>query len=216
MVGTARKKLNSAAVRRSIPIASAPMMVAPERLTPGIIATHCTSPTPSAWRAGSWPIPVAGPGRAVRSIARMANPPSTSAAQTTSGLPSSTSMYLLAASPITTEGRKARSRLRRKARLSGSSRSTPIPTAQNVRQYCTTTARIAPSWMTTLNTFQVSESKPNSSVARIRCPVEETGRNSVSPSTMPSRTAVMVSVMAAGHAGRRRRWQGAAPGIADL
>ena len=48
IVGIARKKLNSAAVRRSIPIASAPMIVAPLRLTPGIIERHWISPTPSA------------------------------------------------------------------------------------------------------------------------------------------------------------------------
>src|SRR5438270_438864 len=44
MVGMARKKLNSAAVRRSTPRASAPMIVAPERLIPGIIARHCSEP----------------------------------------------------------------------------------------------------------------------------------------------------------------------------
>ncbi len=42
-----------------------------------------------------------------------------------------------------------------KARLIGSSLSKPMPTAQKVRQYCTTTARIAPSWITTLNAAQV-------------------------------------------------------------
>ena len=57
IVGTARKKLNSAAVRRSMPIASAPMIVAPERLMPGIIDTHCARPTPSACLSGNWPIP---------------------------------------------------------------------------------------------------------------------------------------------------------------
>ena len=39
-VGTARKKLKSAAVLRSTPIATAPMIVAPDRLTPGMIARH--------------------------------------------------------------------------------------------------------------------------------------------------------------------------------
>ena len=73
-----------------------------------------------------------------------------------------------------------------------------MPTAQNVRQYWTTTARIAPSWITTLNTAQVAASYPNTSEARIRCPVEETGRNSVSPSSMPSRMAVRISPMGRG------------------
>ena len=48
IVGTARKKLNSAAVRRSTPSDSAPNMVAPERLTPGIIDRHWIMPTPTA------------------------------------------------------------------------------------------------------------------------------------------------------------------------
>ena len=92
MVGTARKKLNSAAVRRSMPIASAPMIVAPDRLIPGIIETHWNRPTPSAWRAGSWAMPLAGPGLAQRSMAMMAMPPAISAQATTIGLPSMMSM----------------------------------------------------------------------------------------------------------------------------
>ena len=158
IVGTARKKLNSAAVRRSIPISIAPMMVAPERLTPGTIAIHWNKPTPMAWRAGSWPIPVGGPGLAMRSIARIANPPSTSAIATVSGLPSRTSIYFLSASPRTAEGMNASSRLRTNARLWLCNLSSPMPTAQNVRQYWTTTARIAPSWITTLNTFHCAAS----------------------------------------------------------
>ena len=122
-------------------------------------------------------------------------PPTSSAQPTTIGLPSSTSMCFFSAKPITAEGRKASRTLRTKAMLGACSRSSPRPTVQNVRQYCTTTARIAPSWMTTLNTFQVSASKPSSSVARIRWPVEETGMNSVRPSTMPRRMAVSVSVI---------------------
>src|SRR3954463_7972435 len=51
-------------------------------------------------------------------------------------------------------------------------------------------ARIAPSWMMTLNAAHLSASKPRSSVARIRCPVDETGRNSVTPSTMPRMMAI--------------------------
>ena len=46
-------------------------------------------------------------------------------------------------------------------------------------------ARIAPGWMATLNNAHLSASKPSNSVARMRCPVDETGRYSVSPSTTP-------------------------------
>src|SRR6476469_9621178 len=51
-------------------------------------------------------------------------------------------------------------------------------------------ARIAPSWMMTLNAAHFSASKPSSSVAKIKCPVEETGRNSVTPSTMPRMSVI--------------------------
>src|SRR5690348_2131639 len=44
--------------------------------------------------------------------------------------------------------------------------------------------------MITLNAAHFSASKPSSSVARIRWPVEETGRNSVTPSTMPRMIAI--------------------------
>src|SRR5215218_10311325 len=44
--------------------------------------------------------------------------------------------------------------------------------------------------MITLNAAHLSASKPSSSVARIRCPVEETGRNSVTLSTMPRMIAI--------------------------
>ena len=41
-------------------------------------------------------------------------------------------------------------------------------------------ARIAPGWMATLNKAHLSASKPSNSVARMRCPVDETGKYSVS------------------------------------
>jgi hypothetical protein len=44
--------------------------------------------------------------------------------------------------------------------------------------------------MITLNADHLSASKPSSSVARIRCQVEETGMNSVTPSTMPRISAI--------------------------
>src|SRR5437868_6240166 len=44
--------------------------------------------------------------------------------------------------------------------------------------------------MMTLKAAHFCASKPRSSVARIRWPVEETGRNSVTPSTMPRMMAI--------------------------
>src|SRR5947208_10557839 len=52
--------------------------------------------------------------------------------------------------------------------------------------------------MITLNAAHLSASKPSSSVARIRWPVDDTGRNSVTPSTMPR----MIAMMRIGTSGR--------------
>jgi hypothetical protein len=50
MVGTARKKLNSAACLRVRPLAMPPMIVAAERDTPGMSAMHCQHPIHRARR----------------------------------------------------------------------------------------------------------------------------------------------------------------------
>jgi hypothetical protein len=49
---------------------------------------------------------------------------------------------------------------------------------------------MAPSWMKTVKAAARSPVKPRKCPARIRWPVEETGTNSVSPSTIP-RTSAM-------------------------
>jgi hypothetical protein len=51
-------------------------------------------------------------------------------------------------------------------------------------------ATIAPNWMMAVNavTASLSTCLPSSFSATVRCPVLETGRNSVSPSTTPSTT----------------------------
>src|SRR2546423_8985612 len=53
-----------------------------------------------------------------------------------------------------------------------------------------TSARIAPDWITTLNS---SERSPSHCSAMSRCPVLETGRNSVMPSMRPRMTVLMLS-----------------------
>ncbi|GAM05604.1 hypothetical protein MBENS4_2602 [Novosphingobium sp. MBES04] len=158
IVGTARKKLNSAAVRRSMPMASAPMMVAPERLVPGTMARHWAKPTPTHLDSGSSATPVSGPGLATFSMARMAMPPTISAQATTLGEPSRLSIQSLSRRPSTAEGMNATTTLRTKRIEVGLSSSRPMPTAQKVRQKWAMTARIAPSWMTTLNVAHISES----------------------------------------------------------
>ena len=60
----------------------------------------------------------------------------------------------------------------------------------------TITARIAPSWMTTSNMLRnASETfRVINSFSKIRCPVEEMGSHSVTPSTMPKSTAFNSSI----------------------
>ncbi len=56
------------------------------------------------------------------------------------------------------------------------------------------TAMMAPGWIATSNAFMTSESgRPSSDWVRIRWPVDDTGRNSVSPSTMPMMAALISS-----------------------
>src|SRR3569623_1442045 len=73
-------------------------------------------------------------------------------------------------------------------------------------------ARIAPSWMMTLNASHLPASYPSNSVARIRCPVDETGRNSVTPSTMPRMIAISRMGMSGPAASGRGGQIDAAPG----
>ena len=81
--GIARKKLNSAAVRRSTPRLRPPMIVAPERLTPGIIARHWTMPTPITVLSGISATPTTSARLTIFSISRIAIPPRMSATATT-------------------------------------------------------------------------------------------------------------------------------------
>jgi len=60
--------------------------------------------------------------------------------------------------------------------------------------------RIAPSWIITVKASQLPFISPSACSAvwvSNRCPVEETGMNSVSPSTIPNTIAVNQSGMAA-------------------
>ena len=61
-------------------------------------------------------------------------------------------------------------------------------------QKTTMVLRTVPKWTSTVKSRNPSLSTPNSSFAIIRCPLEETGRNSVSPCTIPSRIACHHSI----------------------
>src|SRR4051812_30876582 len=90
-------------------------------------------------------------------------------------------MYFENSNPSTAAGMKAMTRFlySRKSILKKRAR------------YSHTTASMAPVWMTILKTLQRSSFAPSKSPARMRWPVEEIGRNSVRPSTMPRTNASM-------------------------
>jgi hypothetical protein len=52
------------------------------------------------------------------------------------------------------------------------------------------TAKIDPSWITTSKTLASFEENSIKCPNRIKCPVLEMGKNSVSPSTMPRKNAL--------------------------
>ena len=75
-------------------------------------------------------------------------------------------------------------------------------------RYCQITANIAPVWIAISKTLAVSPVKSSSEPARIRWPVDEIGRNSVSPSTTPMMAAFSSrigskAVLSRGHERRR-------------
>ncbi|MNT68363.1 hypothetical protein D3C72_2065920 [compost metagenome] len=58
-------------------------------------------------------------------------------------------------------------------------------------QYTRITAKIAPVWIAMSNTLALASSKPSRLPARIKWPVDEIGKNSVSPSTTPMMAALI-------------------------
>jgi len=124
------------------------------------------------------------------SISRITTPPTTSATATVTGLNSFSSMKSFARNPTMAAGRKAMTRFRISRcdlRLPGAVRTTSTIFAR----YSHTTARMAPSWMNTSKVFAPCHaSKPRNRPAMIRCPVEDTGMNSVAPSTSPITAAL--------------------------
>ena len=93
--------------------------------------------------------------------------------------------------PITAAGRKAISRLRVKATSLGTPVSVPRISCSSRARNTHITARMEPSWITTSNTLPWLDSKLIQSPIRMRWPVLDTGMNSVSPSTMPRKKALI-------------------------
>jgi hypothetical protein len=132
MVGMARKNENSAAALRSTPIISAPMMVAPERETPGTMAMHCMKPMASAVLARMPSVLVMVGAGLMRSMTRMAMPPTMRAMATTLGLNKAVLMMSCAKKPMAMAGKNASRMLRTKCCASALRRW--VSTLQKVRQ----------------------------------------------------------------------------------
>ena len=124
----------------------------------------------------------------------MISPPTTKAVATGTGWNRCSLISPPSARPDTTAGTKAISRLRTK-RCATAWCVMPATVAPNRTRYSQITANIAPVWIAMSNTFTISPVKLSSDAVRIRCPVLEIGRNSVSPSTMPMIAALTSSRM---------------------
>ena len=169
-VGIARKNENSVAARRDRPKAIAPMMVAPERLVPGISAKHCARPTLIAsttlmsstlsTRETSWR-------RLRRSTTQITSAPIMKAIATGTGLNRCALIILPNARPSTTAGRKATSTLTTKRRARMSLLKLSITLKMRAR-YSQHTASIAPAWITISKTLTFSPVKFSRLPARIR------------------------------------------------
>ena len=102
-------------------------------------------------------------------------------------------MYLPAMRPMITAGRKAISTPMMKRRSSAFD-SAPMATRDSLKKYSATIARMAPSWIRIAKLFQKPSSpRPKKRSANNRWPVDDTGRNSVTPSIIPRSTARSVS-----------------------
>src|SRR5206468_180431 len=75
--------------------------------------------------------------------------------------------------------------------------------SRNTRRSRPPPARMAPSWMKISKVSAVSPLNPSRWPATMRWPVDETGRNSVRPSTIPSRIAIPMRPMGAERTGTR-------------
>src|ERR1017187_9219044 len=121
---------------------------------------------------------------------RIMRPPTMNASATGTGWHNCALIAFPNARPSTASGTKAMARLRAK-RCASRFEPRPEITAASLTRYSQHTARIAPHWITISNSLPLSSLKSSRSPARMRWPVLDTGRNSVSPSTTPSISALM-------------------------
>jgi hypothetical protein len=145
-----------------------------------------------------------------RSAHRMMKPPMMKVLATTVGVNRWALMALPNSRPSTTAGRKAISTLSAKRRAFGW-RGSATTVEWILCQKTSTTAKMAPVWIAMSKTLALSSSKPSSEPARIRWPVDEIGRNSVRPSTIPMMAALTSKTMSTRAPGKDAHYRCAAP-----
>ena len=194
MVGIARQNENSAAERRSAPSSMAPTMVAPERDTPGIIARHCTSADDEIHRQRKRRGVVIARLEIERSTHSSTAPPTISVMQTIQTLNSTPLMKPCASAPITAAGRNAISTpmTKRARRRIGEHAERDLPQPREIDRQQRQDRAELDQHHEGLAERRRRRSRRNARTSS-RCPVEETGRNSVRPSTTPRTTALMRS-----------------------
>jgi hypothetical protein len=189
MMGVDMRKLNRATESRVKPKRRPTVMVDPERETPGTSANACATPMPSASGIRMSPSPRRlAPYRSARP---RAIPITDIVTAMSRGARSASFAHSLRSFPATAAGtddttnaqnslRSGSWPMRRSRMLCAPARMRRIQSRQNT----TSTATSVPQWSATSNASPGS-SHPNSQGTRMRCALEEMGRNSASPCTTP-------------------------------
>jgi len=168
-------------------------MVAPARDTPGMRDRICATPIQNACAQEARSIVSTSNRHWRRSTIRITTPPRIKLTATTIGLNRYVSMISWKRRPAMAAGTNANSTFASRAR-SASRVTEPFAVFHKGARKCQTTARIAPSWMKISNVARECSGYWNTSDATIRWPVEETGRNSVAPSSRPRRMVLRRSM----------------------
>ena len=159
-----------------------------ERDVPGTIAMHWKNPTPSARCQPTSSTPPSSWDGSHRSSAIIATPPTPKAIAIVAGANSFALIASWNRRPKTIAGSVVRNSQNRPRQPANPAQVRKSARRAKRRRYSTSTASIAPDWITTSKLSW--NAQPSQSFARTRCPVEETGRYSVSPSTTPISAAI--------------------------
>ncbi len=192
-----RRNENSAASFLFRPKRIAATMVIIEREVPGHMAMHCAKPMRSAichvtdvMGLPTGFLPASFWSFCDLSMAIISHAPTKSAPTTGHGPKRWSLICLWNIRPSTAAGMKAMKRLMRRRSPSGFFPREPCIIWRTRLRYKPRTATMAPAWMMMLKestaSFCAAEAfRPSHWETRMRCPVEDTGRYSVNPSTMP-------------------------------